>query len=311
MRVEKVGCWRTRADRPMSCREKFLRAWYEKLRYQSCPSSPPQLPNSQPPSSIPAQGRHRPRPLSPSRTLPQSSCGRADSFMGAMPTQEEHSGSLPAVCVGPPDCSQQTSGTPGGVYPCDRDRSPLGKELVTLPLDQEEEDGEEEEFLQICISDLLLKASPRKRPRLLPPNRKMHIEVRNKRAKLHQAEEGQNSSIPLEYSHLVDTMAMTKPADLSKAESFYQKFASRPRRQGFHISTRDSPVQTDGTAPAGATEGPAHHWNSFKGMAGSNCKSQPKNNRKRGISALTMFASQHRDADWREHLPPKKRYIHC
>nr|XP_023957540.1 uncharacterized protein LOC112058983 [Chrysemys picta bellii] len=310
MQVEKVGCWRSGLDRPKSCREKFLQAWNEKLKLQPCPISP-QVPNCPSPGSIPAQGQWpgaEPVPFSLKGALLHPSCHPGDNalYFLAVVTAVDHSGSTPVSFVAPGGCSGHTPRTPAGIRPCDKDPGPFYKELARPPLAWE--GNSEEELLQICASDLLLGSSLRKRPRLLPPNRKMHVEVWKRKPASHPPEEGARSPVPLEYSHLVDAMAMTEPADISEVESFYRQFTPWPRRRGSCRSTKAVHAQTDSALPVRKADEAAPEQHSLWGAAGSGFKQHPKR-AMASISTLILAAKRPRDTAWSEHLPPKKRYI--
>ncbi|KAG6931617.1 hypothetical protein G0U57_001262 [Chelydra serpentina] len=130
----------------------------------------------------------------------------------------------------------------------------------------------------------------------------MHVEVWKRKSASHPLEEGARSPVPLQYSHLVDAMAMTEPADISEVESFYRQFTPWPRRRGSCRSTRAVPAQTESASPVREADG----------AAGSGFEQHPKSNRKRAmasISTLILAAKRPGDTAWSEHLPPKKRYI--
>nr|XP_025033886.1 uncharacterized protein LOC106732902 [Pelodiscus sinensis] len=231
---------------------------------------------------------------------PSSSPGDNAFYLLAMVTALDHSGSPPVSLVAPGGCSGHTPRTPAELQPWAKDPGPFYKELASLPLAWEGDT--EEELLQICASDLLLGSSLRKRPRLLPPHRKMHVEVWKRKAASPQLEEDVRSPVPLEYSHLVDAMAMTELADISEVESFYRQFTPWPRRRGSCRSSRGAHAHSASTSPAReATEAP-----------GRGCEPPPKSNRKRGlasVSTLLLAAKRPMDNAWSAHLPPKKRYI--
>ncbi|XP_053156381.1 uncharacterized protein LOC128346764 isoform X2 [Hemicordylus capensis] len=202
------------------CREKFHQARNEKLH----PILSPQGPQYQPAISTPIQGEWT-RDNPPSHLIQRASMQPSENAIYLLtvgPASQEHLYSSPANLLTTGHWSQQLP-----TAPSERELDFFNKELASsLP---NLEMNAEEELLQICASDLLLECPVRKRPRLLPPNRKMHVEVWKKQTSP-PVQESARSPVPLEYSHLVDTMPVTNPADLSTVESFYRRVTSRARQ---------------------------------------------------------------------------------
>ncbi|XP_078506949.1 uncharacterized protein LOC144767348 [Lissotriton helveticus] len=115
-----------------------------------------------------------------------------------------------------------------------------------------------ESFIHICATDLLLEAQHRKRPRLLPPHRKMHLEVPHGRTEHppavseQQHTRGQESQLPLEYRHLMDTMSLLKPTDISQVEMLYRQFTPWPRQALLPPCSHASPPKFTPYARGGA-----------------------------------------------------------
>ncbi|XP_069510870.1 uncharacterized protein [Ambystoma mexicanum] len=90
--------------------------------------------------------------------------------------------------------------------------------------------------LHFCATDLLVEASHRKRPRLLPPHRKMHLEVQRGMVELTPAVQEQQQNlrphrlVPPEYRQLVDSINLGEVGGLHQAEMLYRQFTVWPAR---------------------------------------------------------------------------------
>ncbi|KAL8163223.1 UNVERIFIED_CONTAM: hypothetical protein K2H54_014932 [Gekko kuhli] len=282
MQAEKAMCWSGR-EWPRSCREKFLQAWEEKVKRQHSAILSAQELECQSAAGIPAQGNV-------AGDKPRSHLQR-----GAIAQPSENA--FYVLRVKTPPQGQQSSNPRSFSAPRHYPQNLPTPQLARSPLDLENEG----ELIHICVSDLLLGSPGRKRPRLLPPNRKMHVEVWKKRAS-HSLQEGERSPVPPEYSHLVDTMTVTKPADLPEVESFYRRFS--PRRR--HRRVRPTHLLGEGPSPATGTEAAACQPRGTKRsheqhLLYSSSTDVPS-------SHLTMAAKEAMNTSQNGHLPPKKRY---
>ncbi|XP_028572731.2 uncharacterized protein LOC114590618 isoform X1 [Podarcis muralis] len=261
---------------PKSSREKFLQAWYEKRKPQTHPTVSSQVSGCGSPACAPSQ----------ENWTRDTSLSHAFFYLMVVP---------------PPQAQLYTSSRMTAQCPRQRDLHHVAQEL-------EPEANPEEEFLQICASDLLLKSAERKRPRLLPPNRKMHVEVL-KRQDSPPLQECQKSPVPLEYSHLLDAIEMTNLADLPEVESFYRSFILRQKRKGY--SRRDGQLrpQAECRLPPRATEA-ASCQQGARRTARLRCTQNRKLSLKRSapLSELTVATKRSVDSSQNGHLPPKKRY---
>uniref|UniRef100_A0ACB8EKX7 Uncharacterized protein n=1 Tax=Sphaerodactylus townsendi TaxID=933632 RepID=A0ACB8EKX7_9SAUR len=289
---EKGMHWSGR-EQPRSCREKFLQAWDEKVKHQHSAILSAQELVHQPAVGIPTEGNGtRGRPLSHWQrgTILQPSKS-AIYVLAVMTVPQGQHYSSPLSLLAPKFPTSHSI----------RQLDLLDNKLARSSLDWEHEG----ELLHICVSDLLLGSPVRKRPRLLPPNRKMHVEVWKKPAS-HSLQEGERSPVPLEYSHLVDTMAVNKPADLPEVESFYRSFAPRRRQQGCHRRIR--PVHPLGEYPSSTCgmEPVTYQQRAPKRSYKEHLLYCPKTNVP--FSSFTMATKESMNTSENGHLPPKKRY---
>ncbi|XP_061477801.1 uncharacterized protein LOC133382149 isoform X2 [Rhineura floridana] len=284
---------------PKSCREKFLRAWNEKLKLQLRPTLSSQMPERQSAIHTPNQEKWT-KDKSLSHLLKRASGQPSENaiyYLMVMPASEAQLHTSPASCWTTGHCPQQL---PTGLDPVD-------KKLASNPLDLET--NPEEEFLQICVSDLLLESSMKKRPRLLPPNRKMHVEVLWKKQELHLRQEYERSPVPLQYNHLIDTMALTNPDDLTEVESFYRRFTPGLKQPGSCRSTRPFHPQVECHSPPSTTEASTCQQGARR-TAKMRYKLHRQLSLKRSapLADLTMATKQSLNTSQNGHLPPKKRY---
>lgn len=284
IQAEKAMCWSDR-EWPRSCREKFLQAWDEKVKHQHSTILSAQELEHQSAVGIPTQGN----------VTRDKSC----SHLQIMQPREN------AFYVLRVKNSPQGQQYPNsGSFSASR-RYPQNlaiPQLARSSLDLENEG----ELIHICVSDLLLGSPVRKRPRLLPPNRKMHVEVWKKQA-TNSLQEGERSPVPLEYSHLVDTMIVTKPADLPEVESFYRRFSPRRRQWGSHRRVRQFHLLEECRSPTSGREAVTYQQRATKRSHEQHLLCSPNTNVV-PFSTLTMAAKESMNTSQHGHLPPKKRY---
>ncbi|XP_069058131.1 uncharacterized protein [Pleurodeles waltl] len=170
---------------------------------------------------------------------------------GSMGCGRKEKTTCPLMPVGKRSAEPLTQGTQGSQLDVSRvlrQRDLGGQEHEDMPVVH----NVPESFIHICATDLLLEAQHRKRPRLLPPHQKMHLEVPHGTPKPPSAlsEQQQNRApecqMPLEYRHLVDTMSLIKPTDISQVEMLYRQFTPWPR-QGL------LPTRSQASAPTFST----------------------------------------------------------
>ncbi|XP_032992063.1 uncharacterized protein LOC117039121 [Lacerta agilis] len=264
---------------PKSSREKFLQAWYKKLKPQTHPTVSSQVSGS--PVCAPSQ----------ENWTKDTSLSHTIYYLMVVP---------------PPQAQLYASSWTTAQCPRQRDLHHVAQELASSSLDPEA--NPKEEFLHICASDLLLKSAERKRPRLLPPNRKMHVEVL-KRQDSPPLQECQSRPVPLEYSHLLDTIEMTNPADLPQVEGFYRSFIVGQRRQGSSRRAGQLHPQPECRIPPRATEA-ASCQQGARRITRMRYTQHRKLSLKRSapLSELTVATKRSVDSSQNGHLPPKKRY---
>lgn len=284
MQAEKAMCWSDR-ERPRSSREKFLQAWDEKVKRQHSAGLSAHELEHQSAVGIPTQGNV-------TRDTPCSHLQR-----GAIMQPSENA--FYVLRVKTPPQGQQYSNSGSSSAPRHNPQNLPIPQLARSSLDLENEG----ELIHICVSDLLLGSPVRKRPRLLPPNRKMHVVVWKKQAS-HSLQEGERSPVPLEYSHLVDSMIVTKPADLPEVESFYRRFSPRRRQRASHRRVR--PVLGECSSSTSGMEAATHQQRATKRSHEQHLLSSSNTNVP--FSNLTMATKESMNTSPNGHLPPKKRY---
>lgn len=229
MQDEKAMCL-SNLGRPRSCREKFIHKWNEKLKLQQQSLSSPQVPECQAAIDMPTQGQMtRGMTLSLRKASLQPSENAVYILTVSSASQEQQHVS--------PDRSLATEHSlqqrPMAFY--QTGKGFLDEELASKLLNQET--NTEEEFVQICTSDLLLEGPVKNRPRLLPPNRKMHVEVRKKPI-YHLLQDSARSPISLQYNPPLITMSITNPSNIPGMESIYCRFPSNLEKQDSYGSDR-------------------------------------------------------------------------
>ncbi|KAG8129051.1 hypothetical protein E2320_015815 [Naja naja] len=284
-------------EKPKSCREKFLQAWNEKLKLQPCPILYSQTLASQSVVDISVQEK---------RT--RNNKALSDLKTRASLQHNENAIYFVKVMPLPP---KQMHPTPGGVYV--HEHCPQQDAVASWHSNHDATDKKvpsgsmtnvEEELLQICVSDLLMESPARKRPRLLPPHRKMHVEVWKKEASPALQEQARNP-VPLAYNHLVDTMSMTNLADLPEVESFYRRFNPKLKQS---CDRKNSPIQSgaDGFLLVRNTD-----VSTTQEAVGKIAKQHQQLSSKRSSPLPDLMVANIESMNSQNiHLPPKKRYTH-
>uniref|UniRef100_A0A6J0URH7 Uncharacterized protein isoform X1 n=1 Tax=Pogona vitticeps TaxID=103695 RepID=A0A6J0URH7_9SAUR len=206
-------------ERPKSSREKFLQAWNEKPEFQKCPIVSSQVPECQTATGIPIQTKEIQDEKHQSHLLTRNSLDASENAVYFL--------AMPASPHGQLDASSEATEPGSHQLPAAASCSPPEK-------------SDKEEFLKICVSDLLLESPARKRPRLLPPNKKMHVEVQKKQDP-HLPEESARSAAPLG-----NTMKMSPPANPPEEESVHH--SPEPKQHS------PSHPLAEGPSPSGDTE---------------------------------------------------------
>nr|XP_008102647.1 PREDICTED: uncharacterized protein LOC103277830 [Anolis carolinensis] len=268
------------AQRPKSCREKFLHAWNEKLKLQSDLSLPAQVQEGQSAIGVPDHEKRTGDGSQPSQLL-------------TGPSSEPNETAFYFVMVAAPcsQCSLPRSFQEAESLPHHLPLAPCGSTA-------DWETGDEEEFLHICTSDIVLQPPARKRPRLLPPERKMYVEVHKREAQTLR-EEHLGSLAPLAFNPLVDATVISTLADLPQMESFYWR--NSPRQRGHQSFQGQAPICPSGEGVSPGTDLAAanlsHAQQEHLRLESSTSQPGPMM-----TSRESMNSSQN------AHLPPKKRY---
>lgn len=284
-------------EKPKSCREKFLQAWNEKLKLQPCPILYSQTVASQSAVDISVQEKQtRNKALSDLQTRASLQHNEnAVYFVKVMSLSPEQMHPTPgAVCVGEHCPLQDAVASQHSNYDVTDKNVPSGS--VT---------SVEEELLQICVSDLLMESPARKRPRLLPPHRKMHVEVWKKEASPPLQKHARNP-VPLAYNHLVDTMSMTNLADLPEVESFYRRFNPKLKPS---CDRKNSPIHS-GAEGFLLARNTAVSTSQKAGGKTAKQHQQLSLNRSSPLPNLMVANIESMNFSQNVHLPPKKRYCH-
>ncbi|KAM6473550.1 uncharacterized protein PHA67_006318 isoform 2-T2 [Liasis olivaceus] len=296
---DKKGMHPNDAERPKSCREKFLQAWNEKLKLQPCPILSPQVLASQSAVDIAVQEKRTRNNKALSYLHTRASLQPSENavyFVKVMPVPPEQMHPTPGSVWAGGHCPQQLPMTSWHSNLLVIDKVPGGS-MTNV----------EEELLQICVSDLLMESPARKRPRLLPPHRKMHVEVWKKEA-LYPLQEDARNPVPLAYNHLVDTMSMANAADLPEVESFYRRFSPKLKQS---CNRKNTPVQpgAEGFLLARNPEASTLQQ-AVRKTAKMRHKQHQQLSLKRSspLPDLMVASIQSMNFSQNIHLPPKKRY---
>ncbi|XP_070596026.1 uncharacterized protein [Erythrolamprus reginae] len=282
--------------KPKSCREKFIQAWNEKLKLQPCPTLYSQTLASQSTVDISAQEKqtrnNKALPDLQTRTSLQHN-ENAVYFVKVMSLPPEQMHPTPGGGRVGEHCTQQDA-----VATWHSNRDATDKKVPSGSVT-----SVEDELLQICVSDLLMESPARKRPRLLPPHRKMHVEVWKKEA-LPPLQEHARNPVPLAYNHLVDTMSMTNLADIPEVESFYRKFNPKLKQS---YDRKTSPMQPGANGFLLVRNADVSISQEANGKI---AKHHPQPSLRRSSPLPDLVANTESMNSPNIHLPPKKRYTH-
>ncbi|KAJ7316025.1 hypothetical protein JRQ81_002187 [Phrynocephalus forsythii] len=219
-------------ERPRSSREKFIQAWNEKLRHQLRPTLSSQVP--EPATGIPIQSKETEDEKHPSHLLSRALLGAGENAVYFVKMSDP-----------PPSQLHTVSGDVQAPEPGPR-QLPAAASCSDL------ETSNEEEFREICASDLLPKSPERKKPRLLPQNKN----EQQKQAS-DQPEESPRSPASLGCSHQENTMTMTAPDNPHEVESMPPR--SSPKQTPHSLSSGDRPVHPPARCPSPSGDAEASH----------------------------------------------------
>ncbi|XP_064414314.1 uncharacterized protein LOC106705162 [Latimeria chalumnae] len=166
-----------------------------------------------------------------------------------------------------------------------------------------------EESIFICTSELLLKSPQRRRPRLLPLNIRMCIEVRCEKHRTR----AKCSPLLEELRHAADNMEIKDLTDLSEVEKAYHRIkALSNTRTSFkeilndRCETCSKPIDWNGQAFEESIVTKSNEY-----LNKEKDQTQQRNNCcvVADSSFVTRKATAEFDKDFFEYLPPKKRYL--